>query len=71
MTKVKYTKGQFDEVVFERDGQEHTVFIIEGLVYTMTRELFTWKNTWTHNAKVKEGKNDFGFNAKTETFESL
>ena len=22
-------------------------------------------------AKVKEGKNDFGFNAKTETFESL
>ena len=53
MTKIKHIKGQFDEVVFKRDGQEHTVFIIEGLVYTKTRELFT-EITGKHNAKVKQ-----------------
>ena len=56
MTKIKHIKGQFDEVVFKRDGQEHTVFIIEGLVYTKTRELFTGEITGKHNAKVIEGK---------------
>ena len=57
MTKInKYIKGQFNEVVFERDGQEHTVFIIEGLVYTKTKELFTGEITGKHNAKVIEGK---------------
>ena len=56
MTKIKHIKGQFNEVVFKRDGQEHTVFIIEGLVYTKTRELFTGEITGKHNAKVIEGK---------------
>ena len=32
MTKInKYIKGQFDEVVFERDGQEHTVLLLKDL----------------------------------------
>ena len=56
MTKIKHIKGQFNEVVFKRDGQEHTVFIIEGLVYTKTRELFTGEIIGKHNAKVIEGK---------------
>ena len=56
MTKIKHIKGQFNEVVFKRDGQEHTVFIIEGLVYTKTRELFTGEITGKHNAKVIEEK---------------
>ena len=52
----KTFKGQFDTVVFMRDGKEYVVIIQEGLVYTRTKELFTGQITGKHNAKVIEGK---------------
>ena len=52
----KTFKGQFDTVVFMRDGKEYVVIIQEGLVYTRTKELFTGEITGKHNAKVIEGK---------------
>ena len=52
----KTFKGQFDTVVFMRDGKEYVVIIQEGLVYTRTKELFTGAITCELQANVIEGK---------------
>ena len=52
----KTFKGQFDTVVFMRDGKEYIVIIQEGLVYTRTKELFTGAITCELQANVIEGK---------------
>ena len=52
----KTFKGQFDTVVFMRDGKEYAINIYEGLVYTTTKKLYTGAITCELQANVIEGK---------------
>ena len=64
---------EVDETKAENNDEQTGINIIKRAVEEPLRQIVA--NAGLEGsvivAKVKEGKNDFGFNAKTETFESL